>query len=462
MSSILESRYASSHMVYMWSEEKKFTIWRDLWFALAEFERKAGLPITPEQVAELKANINTVDVKRASEIEAEVHHDVMSHVLALGEQCPIAKPIIHLGVTSCFVTDNADAIRMRDSALFLKSKMSEFGSVMSNLREFALKYRDLPTLGLTHLQPAQLTTVGKRAALWHQDFYFDYENLTQVIKKIPFRGVKGTTGTQASFLELTGGDEKKVKEIDMAIAKCFGFENKCLALTGQTLSRKIDFFVVSALVGIAQSAKKMATDIRLLASRKEIEEPFEEKQIGSSAMPYKRNPMLCERICGLSRSLIELIGNTANTAAEQWMERTLDDSANRRLTLPTAFMLADAILDLCAKVTRGLVVYPKVIKRNVMAELPFMATENILMAAVKAGGDRQELHEIIRQLSIEASDHIKKEGSTNQLLDMIRAEPAFAAVRDKINEIADPQKFVGRAPEQVFEAMTQSAYVKNF
>ncbi len=428
-------------------DEKKILLWRKLWIALAESERELGLPISQAQIDELKAHEADIDFGRADAYEREIRHDVMAHIKAYGDVAPAAKGVIHLGATSCFVDCNSELIILRDGLDIILKKLV---NVMDKLKDFALKYRDMPTLGFTHLQPAQLTTVGKRATLWLQDLMLDYENLISLFSRFRLRGVKGTTGTQASFLDLFDGDEWKVKELEKRVCAKLGFD-RVYGVTGQTYPRKFDYNVLSVLSQIAQSAYKFSNDIRLLQSMKEIEEPFESAQVGSSAMAYKRNPMRCERMGGLCRYLISLPVNSAMTASTQWFERTLDDSSNRRIVNAQAFLTADAILNLYLNVADGLVVYEKVIEKHVNAELPFMATENILMECVKAGGDRQELHERIRVLSREAGEKVKQEGAENDLLERIGADEAFAAVKDRIGEIVDAKKFVGRAPRQTEE-----------
>lgn len=441
----LISRYASKAMSQLWGDQKKFGTWRRLWVMLAEAEHELGLPITAAQIAELKAHVDDIDFDYAAKKEREVRHDVMAHVHAYQQVCPIAGPIIHLGATSCYVTDNTDLILFREGLAMVASRLA---AVIDRLAVFAKEHRDLACLGFTHLQPAQPTTVGRRACLWAYDFALDLAELEHRSRELKARSVKGTTGTQASFLSLFNGDHEKVRRLEIRVAEKMGFA-ETYAVTGQTYSRKIDAQVMDVLSGIAQSAHKMATDLRILAHRKEIEEPFEEQQIGSSAMAYKRNPMRCERICSLARFVISLQSSPANTLATQWMERTLDDSANRRLVLPQAFLAIDAILSLCQNVASGLVVYPRVIRRNLNEELPFMATENILMAAVSAGGDRQALHERIRQHSHAAAAMVKHEGQPNDLIQRLTADPAFAAV--DIAGTLDAAQFVGRAPEQVDE-----------
>ncbi len=441
----LTGRYASKEMSYNWSEQKKHSTWRKLWIALAESEKELGLPITDTQLNEMKAHIEDIDFEAAAAKEKELRHDVMSHIHVFGELCPSAKPIIHLGATSCFVTDNTELIQMRDGMKIIKSKLA---NVIKLFAEASQKYKNIPTLGFTHYQPAQLTTVGKRFSLYLQDFVFDMERLEFKMDKLPFRGVKGTTGTQASFLSLFENNHEKVKKLDNMVSGKMGFSN-VVKVSGQTYTRKVDYYVLSVLSGIAQSAYKFAGDVRLLANLKEIEEPFEKKQVGSSAMAYKRNPMRSERVCALARYLMSLTANPANTHATQWFERTLDDSANRRIALPEAFLAADVILSLLSNIINGIQLWPKVIEKHVNAELPFMATENIMMAAVQAGGDRQELHEAIRKHSMDAGRQVKESGLENDLLDRLKADPVFASVKNRIDEIVNPKAFVGRAPEQV-------------
>lgn len=439
----LVTRYASREMSKLWSAETKFQNWRRLWVALAEAQNELGLGVTTAQVAQLRAHVDDIDFAAAAKYERRFRHDVMAHVHTYGDVCPDARPIIHLGATSCFVTDNTDLMLIREA---LHSVRLRLLGVIGALAGFAKQHRDLPCLGYTHLQPAQPTTVGKRACLWIQDLVLDLAEIEHRLAALSARGVKGTTGTQASFLDLFGGDHAKVLELESLVTKKMGFANS-YAVTGQTYSRKIDSQVVDVLSGVAQSAHKAATDLRLLAHCKEIEEPFEQEQVGSSAMAYKRNPMRCERICALARYAISLQTNTANTLATQWMERTLDDSANRRIVLPQAFLAIDAVLLLYQNVAQGLVVYPQVMARNLAEELPFMATENILMEAVSAGGDRQKLHESIRQHSQAAADLVKQHGQSNDLLDRLANDPAFTNV--DIQAATEPRKFVGRAPEQV-------------
>ncbi len=443
----LNSRYASKEMSYIFSDNMKFTTWRKLWVSLAECEKELGLPITDEQIEELKAHINDVNYEDAIKREKEVRHDVMSHVYAYGLQCPKAKGIIHLGATSCYVGDNTDIIIMRDALLLVKEKMV---TVLHRLRNFALKYKDMPTLGFTHYQPAQLTTVGKRATLWMQDLVMDIENIDHVIANLKLRGVKGTTGTQASFMNLFEGDEEKVKALDHMVAKKMGFE-KSFAVTGQTYPRKLDSIVLNTLSEIAQSCYKFSNDLRLLQSMKEVEEPFEKHQIGSSAMAYKRNPMRSERMGSLARYVIVDALNPAITASTQWFERTLDDSANKRIAVAEAFLALDGVLNLYINIAENMVVYDKVIRAHVNNELPFMATENIMMESVKRGGDRQELHERIREHSMAASQRVKGEGLDNDLISRIINDDAFNLSKEEILEIIDPTKFVGRAPSQVVE-----------
>ena len=440
----LSERYASKEMQYIFSQDMKFRTWRRLWIALAETEKELGLNITQEQIDELKAHADDINYDVAKAREKEVRHDVMSHVYAYGVQCPKAKGIIHLGATSCYVGDNTDIIVMTEALKLVQKKLV---NVIAELSKFADKYKDQPTLAFTHFQPAQPTTVGKRATLWTQEFMMDLEDLEYVLGTIKLLGSKGTTGTQASFLELFEGDQETIDKIDPMIAAKMGFK-ECYPVSGQTYSRKVDTRVVNVLAGIAASAHKMSNDIRLLQHLKEVEEPFEKSQIGSSAMAYKRNPMGSERIASLSRYVMVDALNPAITSATQWFERTLDDSANKRLSVPEGFLAIDGILDLCLNVVDGLVVYPKVIEKHMMAELPFMATENIMMDAVKAGGDRQELHERIRELSMEAGRNVKVEGKDNNLLELIAADPAFNLTLEELQKTMDPKKYVGRAKEQ--------------
>ena len=438
------TRYASKEMQYIFSADKKFTTWRKLWVALARAEMKLGLNVTQEQVDELEANIDNIDYAAAAEREKLVRHDVMSHVYAYGLVCPKAAGIIHLGATSCYVGDNTDVIIMRDALKVVKRKLVK---VIDQLAKFADKYKAMPCLAYTHLQPAQLTTVGKRATLWCNELLMDLEDLDFRLANLKLLGSKGTTGTQASFMELFHGDTDKVKELEKMIAEEMGFD-AVVPVSGQTYSRKMDYQVCSVLAGIAQSAMKFSNDIRILQSFKEIEEPFEKNQIGSSAMAYKRNPMRDERITSLARYVICDVLNPAFTAGTQWFERTLDDSANKRLSVPEGFLAIDGILDLCLNVVDGLVVYPKVIEKRLMSELPFMATENIMMDAVKAGGDRQELHERIRELSMEAGKNVKVEGKDNNLLELIAADPAFNLTLEDLQKSMDPSRYTGRAKEQ--------------
>ena len=447
----LSERYASKEMQYIFSPDKKFRTWRKLWIALAETEKELGLDITEEQIEELKAHADDINYDVAKEREKVVRHDVMSHVYAYGKQCPNAKGIIHLGATSCYVGDNTDIILMSEALEIVRKKLI---NVIAELAKFADAHKNLPTLAFKHFQPAQPTTVGKRATLWMQEFMMDLEDLEYVKGSLKLLGSKGTTGTQASFLELFDGDQETIDKIDPMIAKKMGFET-CYPVSGQTYSRKVDTRVVNVLAGIAASAHKMSNDIRLLQHLKEIEEPFEKSQIGSSAMAYKRNPMRSERIASLSRYVMVDAMNPAITSATQWFERTLDDSANKRLSVPEGFLAIDGILDLCLNVVDGLVVYPKVIEKRLMSELPFMATENIMMDAVKAGGDRQELHERIRELSMEAGRNVKEKGLDNNLLELIAADPAFNLSLEELQKTMDPAKYVGRAPVQV------DAYLKN-
>ena len=447
----LSERYASKEMQYIFSPDMKFRTWRKLWIALAETEKELGLAITDEQIEELKDHAEDINYDVAKEREKQVRHDVMSHVYAYGVQCPKAKGIIHLGATSCYVGDNTDIIVMTEALKLVKKKLV---NVMKELADFAEKYKAQPTLAFTHFQPAQPTTVGKRATLWLQEFYLDLEDLDHVLDNMKLLGSKGTTGTQASFLELFDGDQETIDKIDPMIAKKMGFK-ECYPVSGQTYSRKVDTRVANVLAGIAASAHKMSNDIRLLQHLKEVEEPFEKSQIGSSAMAYKRNPMRSERIASLSRYVMIDALNPAITSATQWFERTLDDSANKRLSIPEGFLAIDGILDLCLNVVDGLVVYPKVIEKRLMSELPFMATENIMMDAVKAGGDRQELHEKIRTLSMEAGKNVKVEGKENNLLELIAADPAFNMTLEDLQKTMEPSRYVGRSKEQV------DAFLKN-
>ncbi len=443
----LSARYASRQMQEIFSADKKFRTWRKLWIALAEAEKELGLPITQEQIDELKAHQEDINYDVARAREKEVRHDVMSHVYAYGEQCPKAKGIIHLGATSCYVGDNTDLILMSEALTLVKKKLV---NVMAKLADFAMEYKDLPTLGFTHFQPAQPTTVGKRATLWLMELKLDYDDLCYVLSTISLRGAKGTTGTQASFLELFDGDHEKVKEVDRRVAKKMGFSSS-YPVCGQTYSRKVDSRVLNVLAGIAQSAHKFSNDIRLLQHLKEIEEPFEKKQIGSSAMAYKRNPMRSERIASLANFVMSNTMNPMLISSTQWFERTLDDSANKRLSIPEGFLAVDGILDLYLNVVDGLVVYPKVIEKHMMAELPFMATENIMMDAVKAGGDRQELHEKIRILSMEAGRNVKERGLENNLLELIAEDEEFPLTLEQLQTLMEPSRYVGRAPQQTEE-----------
>ena len=443
----LITRYASKEMAENFSDNKRIKLWRKLWIALAESERELGLNISQEQIDELKKYADDINFDVAERFEREVRHDVMAHVRAYGEQAKMAKPIIHLGATSCFVDCNSELIILNDALEIIKIKLV---NVIDRLTAFALKYKDLPTLGLTHLQPAQLTTVGKRATLWLQDLTMDYNSLVNLQNSFKLRGVKGTTGTQASFMELFDGDEEKVKELEKKVVNKLGFD-RVYGVTGQTYPRKFDYNVLCVLSQIAQSAYKFSNDIRILQNMKEIEEPFNKSQIGSSAMPYKRNPMRCERMGALARFVISLPMNSAITAGTQWFERTLDDSANRRIVNAQAFLAIDGVLNVYMNVSENLVVYDKVISKHIAAELPFMATENIIMACVKAGGDRQELHERVRELSMEAGENVKINGKENNLIELIENDDLFKAVHGKMSEILDEKKFIGRAPSQVVE-----------
>ena len=451
----LSTRYASKAMQYLFSENNKFRTWRRLWIALATAERELGLDISQEQIDELTAHAEDINYDEAEAREKLVRHDVMSHVYAYGLQCPKAAGIIHLGATSCYVGDNTDILILRDAMELVLRKCAQ---VLRNLSAFAEKYKDLPCLAYTHLQPAQLTTVGKRATLWMNELLMDMENLEFQLSQLALRGAKGTTGTQASFMELFQGDEGKVKALEKRIAEQMGFE-KSVPVSGQTYSRKIDAYVLGALSGVAQSACKFANDLRILQSFEEMEEPFEKNQIGSSAMPYKRNPMRSERICALARYVIQDGVNPAMTAATQWFERTLDDSANKRIAVAEAFLAVDAILELYINVTAGLVVYDRVVRRRVMEKLPFMATENIMMEAVKRGGNRQELHEALREHSHATARKIKLEGGQNDLLDRIVDDPLFPLTREEIEAQMAPEKYVGRAPGQVTEFLANEVAV---
>ena len=447
----LSERYASREMQYIFSPDMKFKTWRRLWIALAETERELGLAISEEQIEELKGHAEDINYDVAKAREKEVRHDVMSHVYAYGVQCPKAKGIIHLGATSCYVGDNTDIIIMAEALKLVRKKLV---NVLAELAGFAEKYKDLPTLAFTHFQPAQPTTVGKRATLWMMDLKMDLEDLDYILGSLRLLGSKGTTGTQASFLELFDGDHEKCRRLDARIAERMGFSG-CYPVSGQTYSRKVDSRVVSVLAGIAQSAHKFSNDIRLLQHLKEVEEPFEKHQIGSSAMAYKRNPMRSERMASLADFVMSDMMNPMLVASTQWFERTLDDSANKRLSIPEGFLAVDGILDLYLNVVDGLVVYPKVIEKHLMAELPFMATENIMMDAVKAGGDRQELHERIRQLSMEAGRNVKEQGLDNNLLELIAADPSFGLSLDDLKKAMDPARYVGRAPRQVEEFLEE-------
>jgi adenylosuccinate lyase len=452
-SSPLALRYASRAMQENFSERARALVWRDLWIALAECQRELGLAISAEAIAQLKASREDVDFARIAALERELRHDVMAHVHAYGEQAPLAKPILHLGATSCYVADGADLILMKRGLAILRARIV---AAARELAGFCRAHADLPVLGFTHFQPAQPTTLGKRAALWLQDLLLDLEEIESAAARLPFRGVKGTTGTQASFLQLFGGDHAKVRELERRVTERMGFA-RAVAVSGQTYPRKWDAIVLGAVAGVGQSAAKFAADVRLMAHRKELEEPFGSRQIGSSAMPYKRNPMRCERIGALARYLMHLAPNALDTAAHQWLERTLDDSANRRIAIPECFLAADAILLLWRDVAAGLVAYPKVIERQLRAELPFMAAEEILMAAVQAGGDRQDLHERLRVHSQEAGARVKSGDGSNDLLERIAGDAAFAAVHARLAELTDPHRFVGRAPQQTREFLAEVA-----
>ena len=447
----LSSRYASEEMQYIFSPDKKFSTWRRLWVALARAEMELGLPVTQEQVDELEAHLTDIDYEKAAQWEKKLRHDVMAHVHTYGELCPKAMPIIHLGATSCYVGDNTDVILMREGLELVRDKVVR---VLAHLAKFAEEYKALPTLGFTHFQAAQLVTVGKRASLWMNELLMDLEEIEHRISTLALLGSKGTTGTQASFLELFEGDHEKVRLLEEKIAREMGFD-AVVPVSGQTYSRKLDYNVVSTLAGVAQSASKFATDLRLLCHLKEVEEPFEKNQIGSSAMPYKRNPMRCERICSLARYVIVDVGNPAITTATQWFERTLDDSANKRLSVPEAFLAVDAILNIWANVASGLVVHPKVIEKHVLEELPFMASENIMMDAVKRGGDRQALHERIRVLSQEAGHNVKELGLSNNLIDLMAADPAFGMTKAELSAHLDPAAYTGRCVQQVETFLSQ-------
>lgn len=443
----LIERYASKEMGYIFSSQFKFSTWRKLWIALAQSQMELGLPIQPGQIEEMKKNINSIDYERVRSIEAQTRHDVMAHIHAFGELCPDAKPIIHLGATSAFVGDNTDLIQMREASYLLLRRIT---LLLEALREFAITHADVPTLGFTHFQPAQCTTVGKRACLWLYDVAMDCEELCRFVSNLPFRGVKGTTGTQASFLKLFNNDHEKVKKLDALVTEKMGF-SQTFPVTGQTYTRKVDAQISGILSGLAQSMHKMANDIRLLQHLKEVEEPFGTSQIGSSAMAYKRNPMRSERLTALARYIISASLSPAMTASEQWFERTLDDSANKRLVIPEIFLAADAILVLATNVSKGLHVYPKVIDRHIQEELPFMATENILMEAVKKGGDRQTLHEKIRIHAMEAAKQVKEQGKLNDLFDRIRNDESFHMIVNELDAIVDISNFIGRAPQQTHE-----------
>lgn len=441
------TRYASKEMQYVFSADMKFTTWRRLWLSLAKAEKALGLNITDEQINEMAAHLDDVDYEVAAKREKEVRHDVMAHVYTFGLCCPKAAPIIHLGATSCYVGDNADIISLREAMKIVEKKLC---GVISNLSKFALQYKDMPCLAYTHLQPAQATTVGKRATLWINELLYDLDELRYRMANLKMLGSKGTTGTQASFMELFEGDGKKVKELEKMICKDFGFED-CVPVSGQTYSRKVDAAILATLSGIAQSAYKFANDLRILQSFKEMEEPFEAHQIGSSAMPYKRNPMRSERICALARYVICDSLNPAFTAATQWFERTLDDSANKRISVAEGFLAVDSILNIYLNVSKGLVVYPKMVRARLMNELPFMASENIMMDAVKKGGNRQELHEKIREYSVQAGKVVKEEGGANDLLDRIVKDPSFGLTKQELDEIVKPEKYTGRSAEQTVE-----------
>lgn len=445
----LNTRYASSQMSAIWSAQKKHSTWRRLWLALAEAQKELGLEISEAQLDEMRAHLDDIDFDRAAEHEKRLRHDVMAHVHTWGEQCPLAKPIIHLGATSCYVTDNTELIQMCESLELIRQKLV---CVIDQLASFAYNHRDLPCLGFTHLQPAQPTTVGKRATLWCYDLVLDLHEINHRLDQLRLRGIKGTTGTQATFLQLFQGDHQRVAALEQLVCNKLGFSNS-YAVTGQTYTRKVDAQVLACLSGIAQSAHKFGTDLRILQHRKELEEPFEKEQIGSSAMAYKRNPMRSERMCGLSRFAISLAANADQTMATQWMERTLDDSANRRLSIPQAFLAVDAILILYRNITHGLVVYPKVIEKNLQAELPFMATEEILMAGVAAGGDRQDLHEKIRVYSQEAARVVKELGGSNDLIERLKQDQAFRGI--DLDSTLDAKKYIGRAPEQVHDFVSE-------
>lgn len=447
----LSSRYASKQMQYIFSADKKFSTWRRLWIALARAEMELGLPVTQEQISQMEAHITDIDYELAAREEQKLRHDVMAHIHTYGAQCPTAKPIIHLGATSCYVGDNTDIIIMREGLTLIQNKLVR---VIQALAQFADKYKSLPTLGFTHFQAAQLVTVGKRATLWINELLQDLDEVSYRISTLRLLGCKGTTGTQASFLELFGGDHEKCKELDRRIAREMGFDFT-VPVSGQTYSRKVDAAILATLSGIAQSACKFATDMRLLCHLKEVEEPFEQNQIGSSAMPYKRNPMRCERICSLARYVIADAANPAYTAATQWFERTLDDSANKRISVSEAFLAVDAILNIYENVASGLIVHEKVIEKHIMDELPFMASENIMMDAVKRGGDRQELHERIRVHSLEAGRNVKDLGLHNNLIDLIADDPLFGMSREELTAHMNPQDYIGRCPQQVIDFLQE-------
>ncbi len=447
----LAGRYAEKRMSYLWSAQNKHSLWRRLWLELAKAEKSLGIQISEIQIKEMASHLDDIDFDAVARKEAELRHDVMSHIHVFGEQCPKAKAIIHLGATSCFVTDNSEIIQIRDALKIIRGKLL---LLMAALANFAKQNSKLPILAFTHFQAAQPTTLGKRFSLYLQDFLFDLRRLDMELENLPFRGVKGTTGTQASFMELFEGDEKKIKILDAKIAKAFGFK-KSVAVSGQTYTRKADYYVLTVLSGIAQSAYKAASDIRLMAHLKEVEEAFGKNQIGSSAMAYKRNPMKCERICSLARYVISLPANAANTHSSQWFERTLDDSANRRIVLPESFLATNIVISTLYEVISGLEIWPKIIESNLTRELPFMATENILMAAVKCGGDRQELHEAIRKHSMDASRQIKEFGKENDLIERIKKDPLFAKIAKTIDKILEPTKFTGRASSQVDDFLNE-------
>ncbi|XP_063707230.1 adenylosuccinate lyase [Culicoides brevitarsis] len=447
----LSSRYSSTEMQYLFSNQNKFSTWRKLWIMLAKAEQELGLQISDDQISEMEKNIDNIDFSEAAEEEKLTRHDVMAHVHVFARQCPLAAPIIHLGATSCYVGDNTDLLIIKGALELLLPRLAQ---IIHSLSKFSEEHKDLPTLGFTHLQPAQLTTVGKRCTLWIQDLLMDERALSRCLEDLKFRGVKGTTGTQASFLQLFNGDREKVKALDKRVAELAGFKH-CYAVTGQTYSRKVDLEVVSALASLGASVSKICSDIRHLANMKELEEPFETTQIGSSAMAYKRNPMRSERCCALARHLITLVMNAAHTHASQWLERTLDDSANRRLTLSESFLTADAMLLTLLNISQGIVVYPKVIERHIRDELPFMSTENIIMAMVKKGNDRQECHEKIRILSQEAGAQVKKYGKDNDLIERIKVDAYFKPIINELSDLLNPNSFTGRASEQVEEFLAE-------